>query len=57
VLADIMLGPGSSGGPLADACGNVVGINTMIAFGLGLAIPAETASRFAGRASSNAEAA
>jgi serine protease Do len=39
VQADVRLAPGNSGGPLADAHGRVVGINTMIAGGLGLAVP------------------
>jgi S1-C subfamily serine protease len=33
------LAPGNSGGPLADAAGRVVGINTMIVSGIALAIP------------------
>jgi serine protease Do len=39
VQADLRLAPGNSGGPLADAEGRVVGINTMIASGLALAVP------------------
>ncbi|HVT39412.1 MAG TPA: trypsin-like peptidase domain-containing protein [Gemmatimonadaceae bacterium] len=39
VQADVRLGPGNSGGPLIDAEGIVVGINTMIAGGLALAVP------------------
>jgi serine protease Do len=39
VMSDVRLAPGNSGGPLANARGEVVGINTMIAGGLGLAIP------------------
>jgi serine protease Do len=40
VQADVRLAPGNSGGPLADSQGRVVGINTMVAGGLALAIPA-----------------
>jgi serine protease Do len=44
--ADLRLAPGNSGGPMVDAHGKVVGINSMIAGGLALAIPSETAERF-----------
>jgi serine protease Do len=40
IQADIRLAPGNSGGPLCDIEGRVVGINTMVAGGLALAIPA-----------------
>jgi serine protease Do len=49
ICADVRLAPGNSGGPLADAAGRVVGINTMIAGGLGLAIPAPVVQRFVAR--------
>lgn len=39
IQADLRLAPGNSGGPLADTAGHVVGLNTMIAGGLALAIP------------------
>jgi len=40
IQADISLAPGNSGGPLCDVEGRVVGINTMVAGGLALAVPA-----------------
>jgi serine protease Do len=46
VQADIRLAPGNSGGPLADAQGRVIAINTVIAGGLALAIPSNTVERF-----------
>lgn len=47
VQANIRLAPGNSGGPLADAHGRVVGINTMVVSGgLGLAVPTEAITRF-----------
>lgn len=47
VRADVRLAPGNSGGPLATLDGAVVGINCMIARGLGIAVPANVAGRFA----------
>src|SRR5260370_20261796 len=38
--------PGNSGGPLANAEGRVIGINTAIVNGLGVAVPAHTALEF-----------
>ena len=49
VVADVRLAPGNSGGPLVDAKGQLVGINHMVANGLGVAIPATTVARFADR--------
>jgi serine protease Do len=47
VQASIRLAPGNSGGPLADAGGQVVGINTMIASGgIALAVPSATVEDF-----------
>jgi serine protease Do len=46
VTADIRLFPGNSGGPLADCLGRVIGINTMIAYGLAVAIPSLAVERF-----------
>ncbi|HVE34124.1 MAG TPA: serine protease [Gemmatimonadaceae bacterium] len=46
VVADVRLAPGNSGGPLVDAKGQLVGINHMVANGLGVAIPATTVARF-----------
>jgi len=51
VAADVRLAPGNSGGPLADAQGRVIGINTMIAGGLALAVPSNAVGEFlSGRA-------
>ncbi|HEY4086826.1 MAG TPA: trypsin-like peptidase domain-containing protein [Bryobacteraceae bacterium] len=47
VQAAVRLAPGNSGGPLADASGAVVGINTMVVSGgLALAIPAVSVAEF-----------
>src|SRR5579883_1069993 len=46
VQADIQLAPGNSGGPLANAQGEVIGLNTMIAGGLALAIPSNVVQSF-----------
>lgn len=46
VQAGVRLAPGNSGGPLADAAGRVIGINTMVAGGLALAIPSNTVRDF-----------
>jgi serine protease Do len=48
ITADVKLSPGNSGGPLADAEGKIVGINTIIAFGLGCAITSNTVAEFLG---------
>jgi serine protease Do len=46
VVSQLRLAPGNSGGPLANANGDVVGINTMIAGGLAFAIPSLAAADF-----------
>lgn len=45
ISADIRLAPGNSGGPLADASGRVVGVNSMIVGGLALAISTDAVRR------------
>ncbi len=46
IHADVTLYPGFSGGPLADASGRVVGLNTSaLGRGMSLAIPSETVAR------------
>jgi len=40
VQADVRLGPGNSGGPLADPDGRVIGVAAMIVAGMALAVPA-----------------
>ena len=39
IRADVRLAPGNSGGPLADTRGSVIGINTAVINGLGVAAP------------------
>ena len=46
VQASVRLAPGNSGGPLADARDRVVGINTMVAGRLALAIPSNAVLDF-----------
>jgi len=50
VVADVRLAPGNSGGPLVDAEGRLVGINSMVVNGLGVAVPASLVQRFVERA-------
>jgi serine protease Do len=49
VQADLRLGPGHSGGPLVNAAGDLVGLNTMVVGGLALAVPLVSIEAFAGR--------
>jgi serine protease Do len=46
IYANVRLAPGNSGGPLANARGEVIGINTAIVNGLGLAVPSNAAAEF-----------
>ena len=46
LVADIRLAPGNSGGPLADAQGNVVGVNSMVIAGMGCAVTSDTVETF-----------
>jgi len=52
IAADIRLAPGNSGGPLVDAEGKLVGVNSMIVGGLGVAVPASVVHAFVTRATS-----
>jgi putative serine protease PepD len=48
IQTDAAINPGSSGGPLVDRCGKVIGINTAmlrIAENIGFAVPANVARR------------
>jgi len=49
IVADVRLAPGNSGGPLVDAEGRLVGINSMVVNGLGVAVPAALVHQFVER--------
>jgi serine protease Do len=46
IVADVRLAPGNSGGPLVDAEGRLVGINSMVVNGLGVAVPTQLVRQF-----------
>ena len=46
IQASLRLAPGNSGGPLADTRGRIIGVNTMVAGRLALAIPSNTVKDF-----------
>jgi serine protease Do len=46
IRADLSLMPGNSGGPMTDAHGRVIGINSMVAGELALAVPSNAVERF-----------
>ncbi len=51
IRSDVTLAPGNSGGPLANALGGVIGINTMVVGGdLGVAIPSHIVEGFVAQA-------
>ena len=50
IVADVRLAPGNSGGPLVDAEARLVGINSMVVNGLGVAVPASLVQRFVEKA-------
>ena len=53
VQASVRLAPGNSGGPLADRQGRVIGINTMVADRLALAVPSNAVRQLLGAGASD----
>ena len=57
IRSDVSLAPGNSGGPLANAAGGVIGINTLVVGGdLGVAIPSHLVEAFVAQALGEREA-
>jgi serine protease Do len=54
LMADVRLAPGNSGGPLADAEGQLIGINSMIMNGFALAIATNAVTKFLRNATAGA---
>jgi serine protease Do len=50
IVSDVRLAPGNSGGPLANARGEVVGINTMLAGRMALSVPSKSVAQFLAQA-------
>jgi len=50
LVSNVRLAPGNSGGPLANARGEVVGINAMLAGGMALSVPSKSVAQFLARA-------
>jgi serine protease Do len=53
VQANLRLAPGNSGGPMANAAGEVIGINAMMAGRLALAVPSNAVKHFLASGSSS----
>ena len=50
LVADVRLAPGNSGGPLVDAEGRLLGVNSRVVTGRGVAIPTDAVGHFIARA-------